>query len=152
MNKDAWTCYRIAQSYTYTGKISDAYSFYKKATELAPYDLDFLNKLGVNLMSQNKPEDSKKIYERIISEDPKDASAYCNLGFIYFIQKDFTSAEINYNKCLALDPDFEMALMNKIQLYVTQNKKDKAKIILDQMIKKNPKDKHLLLIQQKLNL
>ena len=132
--------------------INDAYLFYKKATELAPYNLDFLNKLGVNLMSQNKPDDAKKIYEKIISEDSKDASAYCNLGFIFFIQKDFASAEINYDKSLALNPDFETALLNKIQLYVTQNKNGKAKIILHQMLKKNPNDKHLLAIKQKLNL
>jgi len=152
MNKDAWTCYRIAQSYTNLGQINDAYLFYKKATELAPYDLDFLNKLGVNLMNQNKTEDSKKIYKRMISEDPKDASAFCNLGFIFFIQKDFSSAEINYNKSLSLDPDFETALLNKVHLYVTENKKDKAKIILNQMLKKNSKDQRLLLIKQKLNL
>lgn len=151
-NNDAWTCYRIAQSYTNTGKINDAYLFCKKAAELAPYNLEFLNKLGANLMSLNKPNDSKKIFERIIHEDPKDASAYCNLGFIFFIQKDFSSAEINYDKSLALDPDFETALLNKIQLYVTENKKDKAKNILFQMLKRNPKNQYLLVIKQKLNL
>jgi tetratricopeptide (TPR) repeat protein len=172
MNDDAWTCYRIGQAYTSrilresiknnTTSIEKTNTmqqwqkneneYYKKATILAPYNLEFLNKLGVNLMSQNKPEESKKIYEKIISEDAKDASAFCNLGFIFFTQQDFASAEMNYNKSLALDPDLETALMNKIQLYVTQNKNNKAKDILKQMLKKNPKDQRLLLIKQKLNL
>ncbi|MBI4947863.1 MAG: pilus assembly protein TadD [Bacteroidetes bacterium] len=149
-NNDAWTCYRIAQAYTNTGRINDAYLFFKKATELAPYNLDFQDKLGVNLVSQNKTEDAIKIYEKIISEDPKDASAYSNLGFIYFIKHDFTSAEINYDKSLALDPDFKTALMNKIQLYVTQNKNSQATSILNQMLRKNPHDQRLLSIKQKL--
>ena len=150
LNEDAWTCYHIAESYTNTGKAKEAFSFYKKATELSPYNLEFLNKLGGNLFSQNKHDEAKKVYEKIIAENSNSASAYCNLGFIYFLKMDFTSAEKHYNKSLLLDPDYEFALLNKIQLYLMQGKNDSAKKTAQHMLRKNPKNEKAKSILEKI--
>ena len=148
---DSWTFYRIAEAYQSMGKNNEAYSYYKKATELSPYNLDFLNKLAGNLFNQNKQDEAKKIYEKIISENPKFASAYCNLGFIYFMQRDYNSAEKNYDKSLSLDPDYEIALMNKVRLFVTKGENDKAKRLLTQMVKKNPTNEKAKMILKQIN-
>jgi tetratricopeptide (TPR) repeat protein len=43
--KDAWTCYRIGESYFKLNKNIEALSFLKKCTETKPYALDFQHKL-----------------------------------------------------------------------------------------------------------
>lgn len=150
LNEDAWTCYHIAESFTNTGKPDKAYPYYKKASTLSPYNLEFLNKLGGNLFSQNQYDEAKKIYEKIIAENSNSASAYCNLGFIYFMNMNFPAAERYYEKSLLLDPDYEFALMNKVQLYLMQGKNDKAKKIAQQMLIKNPKNEKAKSILEKM--
>ena len=142
-NEDAWTCYRIGESLQNLNKPLQANLFLKKATELAPYNMDFLNKFAGNLFALNKQDEAKKIYEKIISEDSKYAPAYCNLGFIFFLRQDFNSAEKNYDIALSLDPDYELALMNKTQLYITEGVYEKAKSIFNLLLKKNPKNEKL---------
>lgn len=150
-NEDAWTCYRIAEAFAQNGKINDAFLFYKKATELAPLHPDFLNKLAGTLMAQNKRDEAKNIYEKIIVENPKIASAWCNLGFICFLEQDFGNAEENYSRALALDPDYELAWLNKAQLYLTQGRKNEAKNILLMLLEKNPKNEKVRSLLKKVN-
>lgn len=148
-NKDAWTCYRIGEAYQQAGKITDAYLFYKRANELAPLNIDFMNKLGGNFISQNKTGEAKEIYEKIISEDSRYAPAYCNLGFIYLKNGNKEKALEYYNKALALDPDYEQALLNKAGLYLYEKKNSEALAIAKTILKKNPKNEQALAIQMR---
>jgi tetratricopeptide (TPR) repeat protein len=137
-NKDPWTCYRIAEAYQNLGEVARAYKHYKKATEFAPFNLDFFNKLAGNLFSQNKPNEAKIIYQKILAENPKIAPAYCNLGYIYFTERDYRAAEIYYNKSILLDPNNEIALLNKVQLLVSKGEIKQAQYILNQLVKREP--------------
>jgi len=148
-NKDAWSCYRIGEVYQHAGKINDAYLFYERANALAPLNIDFMNKLGGNLMSQNKTENAQKIYEKIISEDSKYAPAYCNLGFIYLQNGNKEKARTFYDKALSLDPDYEQALLNKAGLFLHEKKNSEALFIAKRILKKNPKNEQALAIQMK---
>ena len=53
-NAHAWTAYRIGEAYNNLGYADAALLFYKKATDLAPYVLDFENKYGACLLANNK--------------------------------------------------------------------------------------------------
>lgn len=149
MNDEAWTCYRIGEAYTNLGKVNDAFLFYKNATELAPYDLDFQNKLAGNLFAQNKTKEAQKIYKKIISENPNYASAWSNLGFIYLQSGNANKAREYYDKALGLDPDYEQALLNKAGLFLYEKKNSEALAIAKRIIKKNPKNEQALAIQMK---
>ena len=47
-------------------------------------------------------------------------------------------AEIYYNKALALDPDYETALLNKAGLLLYQQKNNEAKKLLQHCVSKHP--------------
>ena len=51
-NANAWTLYRIGEAYSNLGDISNAFTFYKKADELSPYNPEFKNKVGATLMQK----------------------------------------------------------------------------------------------------
>lgn len=111
-----------------------AYSFYKKAVELAPYNYEFKNKYGSILFRLGKTEDAKNIFQEIVKENPKYAPAFCNLGYCYSA-KDATKALELYDKAIALDPDYVLALVNKINLLQSLKRNSEAKILIERVKK-----------------
>lgn len=137
-NFHAWAAYRIGEAYQKTNNINSAYVYYKRADYLAPYNPDFKNKLASTLVSMGKPAEAKGLFEAIIKEDPKFAPAYCNLGYVMLVSGDAVKAEQLYDKALALDPDYELALLNKAGLYAYQVKYAKALEYVNKVLKKYP--------------
>lgn len=149
-NKDAWACYEIGESFSHSGNSKAAEPFYKKAMELAPYNLDFINKLALNLLSKNKKEEAQKLYGKILSEDSNYTAAWCNLGFIYLQNGNAEKANSFYDKAIALDPDYEQALLNKAGLLLYEKKNSEALACVKRILKINPKNEQALAIQMRL--
>ena len=139
-NEDAWTAYRIGEAFSALGK-PEACEFYSKATNLAPFMLDFQSKLGVELMTLNRVDEAAKVFDFIISEDSKNGAALTNRGRIYFIRGDNGHARQNYDKALKLDPDNLQALKNQVDLLNSLQQYEEAKGMLDQILKRFPGDK-----------
>ncbi|HNU33894.1 MAG TPA: tetratricopeptide repeat protein [Bacteroidia bacterium] len=151
-NTDAWACYRIAEAYEKMGNMIKAIIFYRKATMLAPFQLDFLNKYATALSITGNNKDAKLVYERIISENPKNHTALCNLGFLYLsVEHNSTKAMELYNKALALNPDYEQALLNKAGLLLYLNNTSEAKKLLMQILKINKENKQAMEILKRLS-
>ncbi len=140
-NEDAWTAYRIGEAFAGLGKNADANDFYSRAAKLAPYNLDFQGKLGASLLDLGRREESEKVFRFILSEDNKQASAYNNLGRIYFYERHFTEAAVFFEQALSLDPDLLPAMKNKVDLFNEQKQYKLAEGILKKIIKRFPSDK-----------
>lgn len=137
-NSNAWTLYRIGESYYNTGNISDALTFYKKAVGLAPYNSEFKNKLGASLMVQNKLPEAILIFESILKEDPEFVQAINNLGYATLLSGNAAKAEQLYDMALKLDPDYESLLMNIAGLNIYNKNYKGAEKNLKKILKKNP--------------
>ncbi len=139
-NDNAWTLYRIGEAYYNTQDIADAYLFYKKADELAPYNPEFKNKLGASLMAQNKVPEAIAVFEATLNENPKFVPALTNLGYAHLVSGDPGQANTFYKRGLALDPDYEPLLMNVAGLYAYQKNYAAAREMISRVLKKNPKN------------
>jgi len=140
-NEDAWTCYRIGDAYHNLKKYNDAFLFFKQADQLSPYNPEFKNKLAGTLMSLEKIAEAKKCYEDILVQNPEYAPAYCNLGYIYLLQGNAQKADQLYDKTLSLDPDYELAKMNKVGVMIYQKKYPQARAMLKTILSKHPENK-----------
>lgn len=140
-NADAWTCYRVGEAYYNLNQPENALTFYRRAVELAPYELDFQNKYGTVLLQSGNVKEAKKVFEFITSQYPKDAVALSNLGFIYLsAYRDSAKARQLYENALALNPDYAQAKYNLAGLYVYRRNYKEAKKILTAMLKADPAD------------
>ena len=137
-NENAWTCYRIAEAFYNTGNAPRAITYFKKAVSLAPFGLEFKNKLGSALASNGQIAEAEKQYVEILKEFPKHVSALTNLGFLKLQQGDVLTCQNLYFKALALDPDYEPLLLNIAGLYAYQKNFRQSKIYLERLLKKNP--------------
>ncbi len=137
-NEHAWTSYRIGESYYSTGNLPSAITYLKNAVKLAPYGIDFKNKLATAYASNQQLNEAEKEYTELLKENPKHVSALTNLGFIKLQKGDAVSCEQLYNRALALDPDYEALLLNIAGLHAFKKDFKTSKVYLDKILKRNP--------------
>ncbi|GAB4208935.1 MAG: hypothetical protein Fur0023_20870 [Bacteroidia bacterium] len=137
-NTDAWTSYRLGEAEHSLQKTQQAEQLYQNAVTLAPYVLEFRNKLAVAQMQNNKPNAAYKNWLWIIKENPMFIQAYSNLGFLKLQQNQKDSAYYYLKKAYALDPDNEMTLSNLIAFYLQISDMDNAKKTAIHLLKKHP--------------
>ncbi|PZF72346.1 tetratricopeptide repeat protein [Taibaiella soli] len=138
--KDAWTAYRIGESYMQLQQAPQALPWYKQATTIWPYSLDFQSKYGIALLSMNRYEEAQKVYSFIISENPNYAVANTNLGFLYMQEGNNTMAYEFLSRSQMLDPDNEQMLINLAVYYHSQMQNNKAQKCLEHLLQKHPQN------------
>jgi len=139
-NLDAWTCYRIGESYLSLNKTENALPWLKKAVKLAPYNLEFRNKLATVYASMNQITEAEKEWNFIMKENPKLITAYTNLGYIKLNQGMSAEAFRLFSIGVKLDPDNESLLLNLAAYYLSQNNKNMAIKNLQHILNVNPKN------------
>ena len=149
-NTDAWTCYRIAESYYYKNQITKALMWFKRAIELAPYHLDFRNKYGTTLASSNQLSEAETQFNFILKENRKYVSAYSNLGYIKLLQGKESDALLLYKKGESIDPDNELLLLNLSAYYLYKHENKIAKKYLQHLHKLYPKNEKVNVALNKL--
>ena len=134
---DAWTAYRIGESFSKMKDEESALKYFSRAVELKPHHPEFVNKYGSCLFALGKLEEAKKVFADLVALDKTFAPAQSNLGYLEFLQGKLKEAKANLNSALSLDPDYGIAIFNLAGLYVMEGEKQEAISLL----------KHLLLIE-----
>lgn len=135
---DAWTCYRIGEMLMQKGEAGPALPWYQRATAIWPRSLDFQNKLGDCLLALNDLAGAEKIFRVIITENPRYALAWSNLGFIHLQRNEVALAFDYFLRAVALNPDREQTLINLAVVYHAQGNMDRARSVLQTLLKRHP--------------
>ncbi|MBX2904906.1 MAG: tetratricopeptide repeat protein [Taibaiella sp.] len=135
---DAWTAYRIGEAYFQSGQKDKALPWYKRATDIWRYSLDFQNKYGTCLLALGRVDEAKKVFEFIRGENPNYVSANTNLGFIYMQQGNGAMAYDLLSRANELDPDHEQTLINLAVWHYGNRQYDKAHKRLEHLLQKHP--------------
>jgi Tfp pilus assembly protein PilF len=152
-NPDAWTAYRIGQAYYTTGNGTEAEKYFALAVNQAPQNIEFKAKLGAVKVELNKTAEAKQLLEELLKAYPKHVQSLTNLGYVYFLGGDIQKANEYYNNAIALDPDYEPALLNKAGLYNYLKDYEKARQLLQRILKRNPNNQRVKdLLRQLKNL
>jgi Tfp pilus assembly protein PilF len=134
-NENAWTCYRIGEAFSESSEYPTAEKFYEKACDLAEFHPDFKIKYGVALMMNGKKDEARKLFTDALIENPRFVPALVNLGYLDAVEGKINSAEKNYKKAFALDPDNLTLLTNFGGLKLMQNKFDEGAELLFTVLK-----------------
>jgi tetratricopeptide (TPR) repeat protein len=146
---DAWTCYRIGDSYQQLGQPQTALPYLQKAVEKMPLFLEFRNKLGGCYLALKQTKQAKQELEFSLEENPKQPIVLSNLGYVCALSGDAARAMQLYNKALALDPDYEQAVLNKAALWLGSGSNAEAKRLLEQYLQQQPNSKRVKELLQK---
>jgi tetratricopeptide (TPR) repeat protein len=148
--KDAWTAYRIGESYTKVGKPKEAISFLQRSVTIKPLALDFKLKLSTARLAANNMEQAKKLSFEIIAENPRYAMAHFNLGYIALQEGQLTLAQNYLQKALSLNPDHTQSLINMAVILYQQNQKKSILPFLQRALKLEPHNEQVKAMMQDL--
>jgi lipoprotein NlpI len=138
---DAWACYRIGEAYYQLQQVEKAVPWYKRATDILPYSLDFQTKYGTSLLATGNLAEAQKVFNFVVNENPNYQVASNNLGFIYMQQGNSTMSYDYLRKAHATDPDHEQTLINMAVWYHNNGNNDLAQRNLKHLLKKHPDNK-----------
>jgi Tfp pilus assembly protein PilF len=140
-NEDAWTAYRIGESFYNYGDVQQAILYFLKAVKLAPYYPDFRYKLASAQQDAGQMEDARQNYKLLLKENPDYTSAWVNYGYL-LLSTDHNIAEADrcYDKALSLDPDNIQAMFNKAGTLIYQQKFADAKRMLHELVRLQPEN------------
>jgi tetratricopeptide (TPR) repeat protein len=137
---NGWTAYHIAEGYYNTGDYENALRHFDLALAVYPQHLDFQEKKAGTLIALKRIAEAKKLLETLLRENAKRPVALLNLGFAQALTNNLPEALRRYDQALALDPDYEQALVNKAAILIFQGKKGEAKGLLERVLKLNPEN------------
>jgi tetratricopeptide (TPR) repeat protein len=135
--KDAWTNYRVGEAFSKLKQYEKALPFFEKSIQQKPKEIDFLNKYGECLFQNNRTDEAEKVFNKVLSLNKKNEKTLTDLGFLNVTKGKLTIAESYYQQALYFNPDYEQAEMNLAALYNLQHQKQKAIVLLKQVLKKN---------------
>ncbi len=137
---DAWTNYRTGEAYYQLQQPDSALRWYKRATEIWKYSLDFENKYGICLLAINSLPEALNVFNFVIEQNPNHISANTNLGYIYMQQGDNNKAYAYMMHANSLDPDYEQNLLNLAVWYHSNQQPKQALNTIEHLLKKHPEN------------
>ena len=144
---DGWTNYRIGEAFFKNGNYPNAIIYFKKATKTEPLNLEFQEKLGTTYIAMQYLPQALQTFEFILKENPKRKIAQGNLGYVKALMGKFEEAEKHYDKAIALDPDYEQALLNKASLLFQKNEKTASLKLINRILKINPNNEQAIALK-----
>ena len=137
---DPWAAYRIGEGYFQLQRPDSALPWYRRATEIWKYSLDFQNKYGTCLLAVGKVAEATAVFQFVLAENPNHVSANTNMGFICMQQGKNAMAYDYLQRANHLDPDYEQNLLNLAVWYHNNRQLDRARDALFHLLKKHPGD------------
>ncbi len=137
---DAWAAYRLGESYYRTSQPEKALNWYRRSIEIWKYELDFQHKYAICLLTLQRTEDAKKVFQFILSENSNHIAAHTNIGFIYMQDGQNAMAYDHMKKAQQLDPDYEQNLINLTVWYHNHQQNKMALKTLTHLLRKHPEN------------
>jgi tetratricopeptide (TPR) repeat protein len=135
--------YRSGRESFKQNNYSLALSYFKKAVESEPNNIDYLTELAVTNYRLRNYNEAIKVYDRIISLDPSNTFACNSIGNVYWIKKDFKRAEFYFRKAIELNPNLVVSYNNLALMLDENGKKEEAIEVLNQGIEINSNNAEL---------
>jgi tetratricopeptide (TPR) repeat protein len=100
--------------------------------------LDARNLLAICYINLDRLDDASEVSRDIISEDPRNAEAYFNLGVISDKQGAYDQALTMFRRSVELRPDYDESRINLANEYLRRGEFNRARTELESAIEINP--------------
>jgi len=131
----------LGNVYRRQGNLDDAQTLLKRAYDAEPANSEVSYGLGMLYAHRGQTDLAVQSLENAIRLRPDYSEALNNLGVLFVQVRRYPEAEQNFRMCIQRAPDFDQAYLNLARLYMVSNEKEKARIILEALLKRQPQHK-----------
>jgi tetratricopeptide (TPR) repeat protein len=137
-NRDAWTCYRVAEAYAQRNQPNVALAFMQQAIDLAPWIPEFYQKQGALYLRLQQTREALQVYERLERDFPESAETYSSLGYLWMASGQLERSKSYLDRALALDPDNSKVWLNAAAWAMAAGEPKNAEIWLVKVLSRDP--------------
>ncbi len=142
----------LAQTYKHLCDNQKALEIYKKCCEINPDDINAKFNLAISYNTAEQPKEALKIYQELLNSNIDKAEILLGIGISYRKLYKYDLALSNFKQALALRPDDLEILAYIADMYMYYEKEDTTKMLIDQILQKDPKFVPALLYKSVLKL
>ena len=111
-----------------------------RALEIEPEDPEVNYSLGMLYAQQDEVPRASQYLEKAVSLRPDYPDALNNLGVLFVREQHYSEAEDKFKTCIQAAPNFDQAYLNLARLYVTLNDRQKAREVLQMLLRQQPQN------------
>ena len=131
----------LGNLYRREGKFAEAGKYLSRALELEPDNSEINYNLGMLYARQEQVDRAAQYLERAVTLRPDYPDALNNLGVLFVREKNYSAAEERFKICIGVAPNFDQAYLNLARLHMIQNDKEKAREVLQALLRLQPQHK-----------
>jgi Flp pilus assembly protein TadD/peroxiredoxin len=131
------------------GNLADAQKLLQQALAASPNDPEANYSIGMLYARQSQLDRAAEYLTRAVALRPDYAEALNNLGILLVRQSHYSEAQQQFETCIQVAPNFDQAYLNLATLYVVLNDKERAREVLQALLRQQPQHK---LAQQTLEM
>jgi Flp pilus assembly protein TadD/peroxiredoxin len=123
------------------GNFAEAETLLKRALELEPDNAEVHYNLGMLYARQQQDSLAAQYLRRAVELRPEYPDALNNLGVFFVREQRYAEAEERFLTCIRVAPGFDQAYLNLARLYVILHEKEKARAVLQALLREQPQHK-----------
>jgi len=104
------TYFLLGKIYQKRGDLRKALDYHLKSMPVLHHNVEFIQNLCSVYLELGKLPEFKKYLEEAVISKPESTEAHRNLGYVYFLMRDFERAKMEFEMALRLKPDDEFSL------------------------------------------
>lgn len=131
-------CLALAIGALRLGNMKEAETWYARAKELKPGNIDTYVKFGSTLVGARALERALEVYREALMVDPKEPAAFDGIGLIFLLQGRYAEAEQATRAGVALAPESDSLHSNLGVALLAQGKMAEARAELVTALRLNP--------------
>jgi tetratricopeptide (TPR) repeat protein len=128
----------LGNLYRHEKKFPEAEELLKRALQLEPENAEANYGLGMLYAQESQAANAEQSFDRAIKLRPDYGDALNNFGVLLVREQRYSEAESKFLSCIQSNPNFDQAYLNLARLYVLLNAKDKAREILESLLRLQP--------------
>jgi tetratricopeptide (TPR) repeat protein len=131
----------LGNVYRRQGNFDEAERLLGRAFDNEPENPEVSYSLGMLYARRDKTDLAEQYLESAITLRPDYSDALNNLGVLFVREQRYREAEEKFKVCIEAAPDFDQAYLNLSRLYVILNDKEKARAVLESLLRRQPQHK-----------
>ena len=133
--------YYKGNAYLYLENYEQAISSYNEVVSIDPTVKGVLLNRGVALARlEGKEQEALQDINAFIESYPDEIKGHLNQGLIYILLENYTSAIASFDRALKMEPNNDVALVNKGKALMRTGEEEEAIALFDEVIDANPQN------------